>query len=142
LIKSGDAKAALTFLGGAASNRDLPAAQRGAAVKALRDLGADAKTVAKDLAIALEDDALRADAAEALVAIGAPAAPTIAVRLNAWLKDNQFPKGRLECIKTLERIGHASPETLKALTAALQRDTVEENRQAALQAGRKLTGLQ
>jgi HEAT repeat protein len=88
----------------------------------------------------LEEDALRGEAVDALIAIGPSAAPTVANRLQALLTSGTAPRARLECIRVLERLGVASAEVVKTLTNAL-RDPVEENRQAALQAGKKLTGV-
>ncbi|MCI0376963.1 MAG: HEAT repeat domain-containing protein [Gemmataceae bacterium] len=140
LVRLGEGKTAVGFLAGAIKNGSVN--QRLEAVRVLSDLGTDAKSAAPQLATALEDDALRPHAAEALLKIGGPGVPAVCAKLTALIKTGASPKARLACIQCLDQIGLASKESVNALSAAYHFDTVPDNRQAALAAWKKLSGSQ
>jgi HEAT repeat protein/S1-C subfamily serine protease len=139
LFKLGEGKAALGFLVDMlkGSNAD----HKRAAMAALGQIGPEARVAVPQLAVALGDEALRADAAEALIKIGRGAVSTLAKKM---MTSND--KGvRLACITVIHRIGMAQQlsqqalrEVLTALSAIARNDPEPANREAADQAGKQL----
>lgn len=138
LIKLDEGKSALAFL--ATAIKTGSSEQRLASAQALGDIGAEAKVAAKGLVDALDDDIVRPGATEALIKIGKGAVPAVSARLKALVQQNASAKARLACIDCLGQIGVSSPDAIFALRYAFSYDRLEENRLAALEAGKKVDG--
>jgi S1-C subfamily serine protease/HEAT repeat protein len=103
------------------------------ACQALATLGKEVKTrpPIEALVAALDDSAVRPDAAEALKQIGSRAADVIASRINNAKVIKVDP--RRECLHILGRINHGSPTVIRTLQLVIVGDPDEENRRLAQQ---------
>ena len=138
LVKAGDSKAAVPFL--TATLKAGSTTQRQMTVHTLGEIGPEAKVVAREIALTLEDDQVRPLAVEALARIGKASSPIVSGRLNTLLKTpNSSGKARLACIECLSQVGQGSKEALMALFNAYRMDPWAENRYAAAQIGQRFT---
>jgi HEAT repeat protein/S1-C subfamily serine protease len=136
LARLGEHQAALPYLvdGLKNGNQDL----KRSSIQALATLGQEAKSASALLSSALEDEALRTDAAEALVKIGRRSVTAV----SKVVSKSANAQARLAGIEVLGRIATAErlgppyrDQALIALRTILQGDPVRENREAAQKAG-------
>lgn len=114
------------------------------AIQVAGTLGANGRFAVNELLVALDDDTVRADAVQALVAIVKPSAKATKDGLTKSICQSMTKstnaKTRMACIEAISEIGHINQPVAYALNIVYQRDPVEENRQAAMQAIQRFQG--
>jgi HEAT repeat protein len=112
--------------------------QKKEVIKLLMQAGHDALEASTQLVNALDDDALRSDASDALVKIGKRAVTSVVFRISKCLNPNAR-RARIEILRRIASAGRLGApykdEALGALRYIVQHDAVAENRTAAQEVG-------